>query len=231
MLQALKQLVKRAVPLSVVAVLLPVSGFSTMTYAASFDFQAWIAANGEQGFQNSAPFTLTDSGLTLTATAFELPGNTDSHVYMDDLFNGIIGGMGVCSVLGAGNQCTPSSDDNVSIDAGKSEKLNWQFDQNITQVTLELGDADHYTFNSRSFDYMYNGGSWTNATTDSSGMVTLSFSGTSGALKFRAAGATYADQFYIRNATVVPVPVPAAAWLFGSGLLGLVGVARRNRAA
>ena len=28
-----------------------------------------------------------------------------------------------------------------------------------------------------------------------------------------------------------PVPVPAAAWLFGSGLIGLVGVARRRRAA
>jgi hypothetical protein len=27
------------------------------------------------------------------------------------------------------------------------------------------------------------------------------------------------------------VPVPAAAWLFGSGLLGLVGIARRRRAA
>jgi len=30
---------------------------------------------------------------------------------------------------------------------------------------------------------------------------------------------------------VNPVPVPAAVWLFGSGLIGLIGVARRKRAA
>ena len=26
-----------------------------------------------------------------------------------------------------------------------------------------------------------------------------------------------------------PVPIPAAVWLFGSGLLGLIGVARRKK--
>ena len=30
------------------------------------------------------------------------------------------------------------------------------------------------------------------------------------------------------NVTVAPVPVPAAVWLFGSGLMGLIGVARRK---
>ena len=33
------------------------------------------------------------------------------------------------------------------------------------------------------------------------------------------------------NGTVSAIPVPAAVWLFGSGLLGLVGVARRRKAA
>ena len=30
---------------------------------------------------------------------------------------------------------------------------------------------------------------------------------------------------------VAAVPVPAAVWLFGSGLLGLVGIARRKKKA
>jgi hypothetical protein len=35
----------------------------------------------------------------------------------------------------------------------------------------------------------------------------------------------------ITTVAVEPIPVPAALWLFGSGLLGLVGIARRKRAA
>ena len=36
-------------------------------------------------------------------------------------------------------------------------------------------------------------------------------------------------QFYIDGIKVSAVPVPAAVWLFGSGLIGLVGIARRNK--
>ena len=38
------------------------------------------------------------------------------------------------------------------------------------------------------------------------------------------------DMIAFDNINVTVVPVPAAAWLFGSGLLGLIGFARRNRA-
>mgnify|MGYP003573512419 CR=1 FL=1 len=35
----------------------------------------------------------------------------------------------------------------------------------------------------------------------------------------------------VHDGNVSPVPVPAAVWLFGSGLLGLIGMARRKKAA
>ena len=35
----------------------------------------------------------------------------------------------------------------------------------------------------------------------------------------------------VKSATFSAVPIPGAAWLFGSGLLGLIGMARRMKAA
>jgi hypothetical protein len=199
----------------------------SLANAAYFDFQGWIAVNGEHGFDNSAPFSLTEDGLTLTATATEAPSGTASHVYMDDLYNGIIGGMGVCSVL-AGDQCNPSSDDNVSIDGGNEEILSWNLGQNITEVTLELGNTDHFDYANNDIYYRYDSGLWTLATSDADALLTLTLDGSSNMIEFKAVGSDFADHFYIRNADITIVPVPAALWLFASGLLGLVAVSRRR---
>lgn len=43
-------------------------------------------------------------------------------------------------------------------------------------------------------------------------------------------GNEYAVELFV-NADSTAVPVPAAVWLFGSGLIGLVGVAKRNKTA
>lgn len=205
--------------------------FSSASSAAYYDFQAWTGTYGEQGFDNATPFSLTDMGLTLTATAFDHPATgpvSASHVYMDSYFNGIIGGMGVCTTLNSSAQCTPSSDDNVSIDAGAGEVLSWNFSQGLSSLTLELGDNDHFDFAGRSIEYSLDGSTWLTATTNASASLTIAVNG-GGAIDFRAAGAAVTDQYYIRNADIAVVPVPAAVWLFGSGLLGLAGLARRRR--
>jgi hypothetical protein len=44
-----------------------------------------------------------------------------------------------------------------------------------------------------------------------------------------AGGGTYTLNLW--GSTPAPVPLPAAAWLFGSGVIGLVGLARRKMAA
>ena len=61
---------------------------------------------------------------------------------------------------------------------------------------------------------------------DSSGGITLQFNAACGA------DANCVSNYFVDNvsikADVSAVPVPAAVWLFGSGLLGLIGVARRK---
>jgi hypothetical protein len=39
------------------------------------------------------------------------------------------------------------------------------------------------------------------------------------------------DSFRVSSLSYSVVPIPAAAWLFGSGLLGLIGISRRKRSA
>jgi hypothetical protein len=64
-------------------------------------------------------------------------------------------------------------------------------------------------------------------TTDGAGNFTLSW--TSLIVGGAFGGQTGSWQFAGTYTTAAVVPVPAAAWLMGSGLIGLVGVARRRR--
>jgi len=59
-------------------------------------------------------------------------------------------------------------------------------------------------------------------------LFTVDLSGTVFELSNINTNTTNPYQFYIETMDVTAVPVPAAAWLFASGLLGLVGIARRK---
>lgn len=50
-------------------------------------------------------------------------------------------------------------------------------------------------------------------------------------VNFSHSATIYGTASVVLNGTVSVVPVPAALWLFGSGLLGLAGIVRRKRAS
>ena len=60
-------------------------------------------------------------------------------------------------------------------------------------------------------------------------IYTLSANANIGANAFNEEAVNGAAEFSLEF-NVAPVPIPAAAWLFGAGLLGLVGIARRKKA-
>jgi hypothetical protein len=222
-------------------------GPGTASAISVYDFGQQAIDDGEQGYTNSpTPYSSTSNGLTLTATAYE--NGLDSHVYLDGPFGGRRGGMGVCSILN-GTQCDPSSDDNVSIDDGNEEVLQWDFSAPVYGMTLTLRDTDHYDFDgaldggrvdSGQLRVSLGGGLFETVSVDivGSNILTLIFDGPETQIQFKALNGGTGDNkdnhFYIETAEIATspseIPVPAAVWLFASGLLGMVGVARRKKA-
>lgn len=70
----------------------------------------------------------------------------------------------------------------------------------ITAFSMEIGDS---SFNDLDLSYGLSGGTWSATDGNASNVVSGTF-------------------------TVSAVPVPAAVWMFGSGLIGLIGVKRKK---
>jgi len=104
--------------------------------AATFDFVGYAAGN-EGGYPSG--FTVTEDSITLTATGKY--GQGEAYAYLDDLSGGREAGLGVCQKLDGGNQCSPSSDDNVT----KGETLILNFGQTVNLETLNLSNGNHYS--------------------------------------------------------------------------------------
>ncbi|MDH5484284.1 MAG: VPLPA-CTERM sorting domain-containing protein [Gammaproteobacteria bacterium] len=83
-------------------------------------------------------------------------------------------------------------------------------------------DASGNVLDSMSFSAL------TGSTTDVGMLASFGFSSTSAIAEIHmiSDGATAATM--LDNLSFAPVPVPAAVWLFGSGLIGLVGFARQK---
>jgi hypothetical protein len=111
--------------------------------------------------------------------------------------------------------------------ACRDNELGYMFYQNLSgtygQSILTSGDPDLAKFPSlQSFFY------WSGTEYDSSYAVNFYFGyGSQGTASQGNNNVSWA----VHAGNVGAVPIPAAVWLFGSGLLGLVGISRRNKAA
>ena len=186
--------------------------------AASLDsFTGSIGAGPFFGERGALSMNFSSGSIGLTATANEVTGAV-INPYLDSGN----AGLGACKVLTGNAQCSPSSDDNVTT----GEILTLTFDQVVTITETTFVNGSHGTSFLGTFDLQIDGGAVN--TYNLTHLFAMDLTGTEFAFSNVNVNTGNKYQFYINTMEVQAVPVPAAAWLFGSGLLGLVGVARRK---
>jgi hypothetical protein len=187
---------------------------ASLSMAATYDYD-FDADENERGAQ---PLNFGDLNV------YGYKDGRSANAYLD---SGNLAGLGVCGTLldqqDGTNWCNPASDDNLQVD----EMLEFIFD-NAKKISVVGINGAHKHAN----------GEWVSIWTDTQGWdylqiaadrITLGFYLTT--LKIFGKGdfgfkAETTDNLYV--AGINEVPIPAAAWLFGSALLGLTGLRRRK---
>lgn len=213
---------------------------STSVQASTFNFGVYADGDNNNGstFLNSLGsnglgesgydwYSVTNDGVTVTATGsyVDATGNTqDASAYMDGKWNNLAG-LGVCK--DADNQCDPSSDDNITY----NETLKLVFDTTVSIDGLRLVDGNHGTAFNGLFDLRVDGTLYEDLKLNEFPLLGLANSFIGNTFEFislASADGHFSEEFYINTLEVSTVPVPAAAWLFGSALLGFFGFKRRR---
>ena len=201
---------------------------ASLSMAATYDYD-FDADEDERGGQPLNFGDLNVKGYT--------DGN-ESYAYLD---SGYLSGLGVCDgpilsgTTGTDNKCktvtgpdTGASDDNLQL----GEMLEFVFD---TKKQIEVGiNGAHTSANGENVLFWTDAGGW-DLLTVAAGKITLGVQHVGlmtlkifGQGDFGQKGRTTANLYV---AGINEVPIPAAAWLFGSALLGLAGLRRRKIAA
>lgn len=193
--------------------------------ATVFDFVDLAATEGE----GPIPDPVVVDGIGLSASGLFDDGMTvvDAFAYLDEPFNGLPGGLGVCKDLD-GDQCDPSDDDNVTV----GESLVLAFDQTVslTEATFRNGVHEQVFDPDAAFSLSIDGGAATEfsllplfspATLLSGETFTFSFVGMEGSDTF---------QFYISTLTVekTTTPEPGTLLFIAPGGLALLLTGRRR---
>lgn len=208
---------------------------STLSHAASFNFadiangdSSYGATGGEYG---ATSIDFVKDGISLTASGSDVVSGAIYNAYLDSSWThsggGGNGGLGVCKEL-SGDQCNPGSDDNVTI----NENLMLTFDGQviISEITFRNGEHNPVFASDATFGLVIDRGLGSESSSTYSLEYIFSTSLTGSTFEFLNLNTLDTDdyRFYISAMEVSAVPVPAAVWLFASGLLGLIATARRK---
>lgn len=202
------------------------AGAMTLNFISHIDF-----VSGEKAMEGTAfssiyvPIATTARGYAGSSAGIL---NSAPFAYFDRNQAGI----GVCKVLVAGDQCSPTSDDNVT--AGEVLGLSWGTSVLLHSLSFrgELHPGDPPFLATDKFDYSIDGGaSWfTKSLLNAKSQGSVDFGGLLLGANREILLAFNNEQFYVSAAEITAVPIPAAAWLLGSGLFGLFALGRRRRA-
>jgi hypothetical protein len=231
-------------------------GFSSASNAVSttrYDFAAEGNFNSREGEKGYASFnTGTNSfsgmpgGLTITASdgsgaislakdsnGDDILGPQDSDFAYEAYIDGNTGddsrnaGLGVCHIA---NGCWGNSDDNHM----QGEYIHMEFDSVLEILSLDItGDHEQVHADAKLLYSLDGGMIWLEQAigglqTDGDLIDNLAVNWflSNKTLDYTITPET--GQMYLSAMTVSPVPVPAAFWLFGTALIGFVGLSRRT---
>lgn len=218
----------------VIACLFTASSVGAATITTTFDF----GQEGKNGERGAPSITFVQDTITVIASGTVGAGDNEvaANAYLDYDSNANAG-LGICQTLN-GTQCATASDDNVTY----GETLILDFGEVVLLEGFVLRNGDHGS--------TFADGATLTVSSLQAGTREYDLANVFEAPDFiRLSGNVFEfynpnlggdsnvsndQQFYLNQLTVSvtnrtpEVPVPAAVWLFGSGLLGLVAVARRK---
>ena len=216
--------------------LLPVLLMNTAS-AALMDFN--FANLGVSGGSVNETVSMTSDGISVTVQAYQISNDGYGNISSSSLISGNGSGIYVSSTS-SGNLgvMTDPRDETHSMDGGSSasdpdEGLLFTFNQ---QVSLDYINFDYFgssddfnlTVDGLSILTDFNGNDSSPLVSNVAGQFDeYNFNNISGSQILIWADGN-SDSFRIDRFEVSAVPVPAAVWLFASGLLALTGLARRQ---
>ncbi len=197
------------------------------TSGSTFETTAGTKNTGEGDW-----FALVGAGESIVVDGIELEAvgsnstGVTARAFIDGPSSRKPGGLGVCSSYPAGCKTGDSGANTADDNLNRSvESLDIYFNTLVTINALTIRDANH---DLPTGTFLIDGVVY-NITT---GVVDpLALALISPAEHFKINYIENGPELYISDVTVTSVPLPAAAWLFGSALFGLAGIARRSNHA